>query len=92
VEEVLYEYPDIQECAVIGLPDKEWGERIVACIIPKKGASINKVEIKEHMKSHLSSFKVPKEFMVMADFPRSPAGKTLKRDLREKIAREVSKK
>ena len=92
VEEVLYRHPDIQECAVIGLPDKEWGERVVACIITKKGVSLNKIEIKEHMKSHLSSFKVPKEFMVMEDFPRSPAGKTLKRDLRTIIAQEISKK
>ncbi|MBN2062033.1 MAG: AMP-binding protein [Deltaproteobacteria bacterium] len=87
VEDVLYRHPDIQECAVLGLPDREWGERVVACIIPKKGLSINRIEIKEYMKSYLSSFKVPKEFLVMEDFPRSPAGKTLKKDLREIIGR-----
>ena len=38
VEEVLYTYPEVEECAVIGVPDREWGERVTACIVPKKGA------------------------------------------------------
>lgn len=82
VEEVLYRHPQVLECVVIGLPDKEWGERVVACIIPKTGASIDKKELYQYMKARVSAFKVPKEFRIMDDFPRSPAGKILKRDLR----------
>ncbi|MFC1867403.1 class I adenylate-forming enzyme family protein [Thermodesulfobacteriota bacterium] len=88
VEEVLYTHPGVSECAVIGLPDKEWGERVTACIILKQDKSIDGKELKAYMKSRLSSFKVPKEFRVMDDFPRSPAGKMLKRELREKILQE----
>jgi long-chain acyl-CoA synthetase len=83
VEEVLYGHPQILECVVIGLPDKEWGERVVACIIPKAGATIDKKELYQYMKARVSAFKVPKEFRLMDDFPRSPAGKILKRNLRQ---------
>jgi long-chain acyl-CoA synthetase len=82
VEEVLYRHPKISECVVIGLPDMEWGERVVACIIPKAGATIDKKELYHYLKARLSAFKVPKEFLIMDDFPRSPAGKVLKRNLR----------
>jgi long-chain acyl-CoA synthetase len=83
VEEVLYTRPEIQECAVIGLPDKEWGERVTACIILEKGKSFDKAALDAHLKTHLSPFKVPKEYFIANDFPRSPAGKILKRELKK---------
>ena len=83
VEEVLYRHPQVLECVVIGLPDKEWGERVVACIIPKAGAAIDKNELYQYMKARVSAFKVPKEFRIVDEFPRSPAGKILKRKLRQ---------
>ncbi len=83
VEEVLYTYEDIQECAVIGTPDKEWGERVTACILPKPGRTIDERELKDFLKARLSAYKVPKRFLMVDDFPRSPAGKLLKRELRE---------
>ena len=83
VEDVLYTHPDIQECAVIGLPDKEWGERVTAIIIPQPGKSIDEDKLKAYMKSHISSFKVPKKFLTVDDFPRSQAGKILKRELKK---------
>jgi long-chain acyl-CoA synthetase len=85
VEDVLYAHPDIQECAVIGLPDEEWGERVTACIIPKPEGSLDENELKTYMRSRLSPFKVPKEFLTLDDFPRSPAGKILKRELRKSM-------
>jgi long-chain acyl-CoA synthetase len=85
VEDVLYKYPSIQECAVIGIPDKEWGERVIACIIKKTDVSFDEKELNLFMKENLSRFKVPKEYHLMDDFPRSPAGKILKRKLREEI-------
>jgi long-chain acyl-CoA synthetase len=87
VEEVLYTHPDIQECAVVGLPDKEWGERVTAYIIPKVTADIDANALKAYAKERLSAFKVPKDFFVIDEFPRSPAGKILKRNLR-KMAKE----
>jgi len=91
VEEVLYTYPDVQECAVVGLPDKEWGERVAAYIIPKVAADIDPEALKNYLKARLSAFKVPKDFIVINDFPRSPAGKILKRNLRETAKEKINR-
>jgi len=85
VEEVLYTRPEIQECAVIGLPDKEWGERVTALITLQPGKTFDKNELGAYLKAHLSSFKVPKEYLIVDDFPRSPAGKILKRELKKQL-------
>ncbi len=85
VEEVLYVRPDVQECAVVGLPDKEWGERVTAFIVPKPGQNIVPEELKLFLKSRLSPFKVPKEYILVNEMPKSPAGKILKRELRKQF-------
>jgi len=90
VEEVLYRRPEVQECAVVGLPDKEWGERVTAFIIPKPGQPISREELKLFLKSHLSPFKVPKEYIVVEEMPKSPAGKILKRELRKRFLEKKS--
>jgi long-chain acyl-CoA synthetase len=82
VEEVIFKRPEVQECAVIGVPDREWGERVTAYIIPKPGKEIDEKALKAFLKGHLSSFKVPKEFFIVNDLPRTPAGKIQKQDLR----------
>ena len=85
VEEALYSRSEIEECAVIGLPDKEWGERVTAFIVPKPGHSVASEEIRSFLKSRLSPFKVPKECVVIDEFPKSPAGKILKRQLKKQF-------
>jgi long-chain acyl-CoA synthetase len=85
VEEILYTRPEIQECAVIGLPDREWGERVTALLLLKPGEHLDKDTLHTYMKSRLPSFKVPKEYRKVNDFPRSPAGKILKRELKEQF-------
>jgi long-chain acyl-CoA synthetase len=85
VEELLYTRPEVEECAVIGLPDKEWGERVAALIVPKAGQSVVPEELKSFLKSRLSPFKVPKEYVAVSELPKSPAGKILKRELRRQI-------
>jgi len=88
VEEVLYTRPEIQECAVIGVPDPEWGERVTAFLILRPGEAFDKDELHVYMKSRLSPFKVPKDYFIVNDFPRSPAGKILKRELRKDVSRK----
>jgi long-chain acyl-CoA synthetase len=83
VEEALYTHPGVQECAVVGLPDQEWGERVAAYIIPRAASQIDLNEMKTYLKSRISAFKVPKDLIIVEDFPRSPAGKILKRSLRD---------
>ena len=84
VEEALYAYPDVQECAVVGVPDKEWGERVLAFVVPKAGKDPFAEDMKQFLKARLAPFKVPKEYVIKTDFPKSPAGKTLKRELKRK--------
>ncbi len=86
VEELIYTRSEVQECAVVGLPDREWGERVTAFIIPKPGRMIAPEELKSFLKTSLSSFKVPKEVVTVAEMPKSPTGKILKRELRKKMA------
>jgi len=83
VEEILYTYPDIRECAVIGLPDPEWGEKTTAFIVTDSGKAIDEKELKSFLKSHLSPFKVPKDYRFVEELPKSNAGKILKRMLRQ---------
>jgi len=83
VEEVLYTRQEVEACAVVGLPDKEWGERVTAFIAPKPGQKIVPEELKTFLKSRLSPFKVPKEYIVVSELPKSPAGKILKRELKK---------
>ena len=83
VEEVLYTREEIESCAVLGVPDKEWGERVTAFIVPKIGQRIVPEELKTFLKSRLSPFKVPKEYIVVNELPKSPAGKILKRELKK---------
>ena len=84
VEEVIYKVPEVEECAVIGVPDKEWGERVTAFIVPRPGQSVSAAELKAFLKARLSPFKVPKEFVIESDLPKSAAGKILKRELRKR--------
>jgi long-chain acyl-CoA synthetase len=91
VEDVLYTRQEIEECAVVGIPDREWGERVTAFITPRPGQKIISEELKTFLKSRLSPFKVPKEYIVVSEFPKSPAGKILKRELRKQY-QERSKK
>jgi long-chain acyl-CoA synthetase len=85
VEEQLYKRPEIEECAVIGLPDKEWGERVAAFIVGKPGHLIVPEELKSFLKSCLSPFKVPKEYVAVSELPKSPAGKILKREVKKRF-------
>lgn len=85
VEEALYTFADIEECAVIGIPDKEWGERVVAFVVPREGKDLVPADIKRYLKSKISSFKIPKDYLIVKQLPKSPAGKILKRELRKSI-------
>lgn len=85
IEEVLYTRPEVLECTVIGLPDREWGERVTALLIPRPGRMIDPKELAGFLKSRLSPFKVPKDYRIFSEFPKSPAGKILKRELKKQI-------
>jgi long-chain acyl-CoA synthetase len=83
IEEALYTRAEIEDCAVIGVPDREWGEKVVAFLIPRKGQTIDRVDLKRFLEARLSSFKIPKEFIRVADLPKSPQGKILRKEVRK---------
>jgi long-chain acyl-CoA synthetase len=85
VEEVIYKRPEVELCAVVGIPDKEWGERVTAFIVAKPGQSFDPRELKSFLKSRLSPFKVPKEYIAVSELPKSPAGKILKREVKKQF-------
>jgi long-chain acyl-CoA synthetase len=70
---------------VVGLPDKEWGERVTAFIVPRSGHSAVPEELKSFLKPRLSPFKVPKDYVAVSELPVSPAGKILKREVKEQF-------
>ena len=86
VEEVIYTSPDVQECAVIGIPDKEWGERVTAVLVPRPGRNIETKQLHVFLKEQLSPFKVPKKYLVVDEMPKNATGKILKRELRKQFA------
>ena len=83
VEEAIYKKSEVQECAVIGVPDKEWGEKVSAFIILKPGKTVSADDMKAFLKKSLAPFKVPKIYEFVNDFPRTGKGTILKRELRK---------
>ena len=83
VEAALYSHPKIEEVAVIGIPDEEWGEQPRAIVVLKPGETATPEEIMEHCRVKLASFKRPRSVVFADSLPRNPMGKILKRVLRE---------
>ncbi|MGB3904209.1 MAG: AMP-binding protein, partial [Anaerolineae bacterium] len=83
VEEVLYTRPEVLECAVVGLPDEEYGERVTAFIVEREGHQVDPTFLRDFLKARLAGFKVPKQFIVVEELPKSTAGKVLKTAIRE---------
>jgi fatty-acyl-CoA synthase len=85
VERALMAHADVQDCAVIGLPDEKWGERVVAVVQPKPGADLSAAEVQAFVKERIGSVKAPKQVEVWPDLPRSKIGKVLKPDIRARM-------
>jgi cyclohexanecarboxylate-CoA ligase len=84
VEEVLGAYPGVGEVAVVGVPDPTWGESVCAFLIPRDGCAPTLAELVEHASgAGLALHKLPTQIVVVEAFPRTPAGKVRKRDLRQ---------
>ena len=83
VENVLSRYPGVLECAVIGLPDEKWGERVHAVLVMAEGAALDRAAFDRHCHADLAGYKCPRSVEVLREpLPRSAAGKVLKRELR----------
>ena len=84
VENAVSKHPDVAACAVIGVPDDEWGERVHAVIVPIEGTTPTLEAIREHAKELIAGYKCPRSMELIVALPVSGAGKVLKRELRAK--------
>jgi long-chain acyl-CoA synthetase len=86
VEAVLFEHPDVADAGVIGIPHRELGEEVGAVVVLRPDATTTALELQQHVARRLASFKVPAHiYLREGPMPRSPAGKLLKREIREDV-------
>jgi len=81
----LLAHPAVLDCAVIGLPDDKWGERVTAIIQPYPGQDVTDQDIRAFVKARLGSVKTPKQVEVWTDLPRSKLGKVLKNEVKSQL-------
>ncbi|HVU91135.1 MAG TPA: AMP-binding protein, partial [Jatrophihabitans sp.] len=81
VEELLATYDGVQEAAVVGVDDPDFGRRLRAYVVLSDGAQLGEQELKDHVKANLARYKVPREIVFLDEMPRNPAGKIVKREL-----------
>jgi fatty-acyl-CoA synthase len=81
VEDLLADHEQIEEAAVVGVPDEQFGQRLKAFVVIRAGAKLSEEEVKEHVKANLARYKVPREVVFMQQLPRNATGKILKREL-----------
>src|ERR1700723_974380 len=86
VEAVIYGHPAVREAAVFGVPDSQWGELVMACVVLKPGSAVGINELIAHCRRSLANYKVPRRIeFVETELPKSGSGKILKRALRDRF-------
>jgi len=83
VEDLISGHPDVVEATAIGVDDDEWGARLRAFVVLREQAELTEEAIKDYVRDHLARYKVPREVIFLAELPRNPTGKILKRELRQ---------
>lgn len=86
VEEVLLTHRDVAEVSVVGRPHEDWGEEVVAFVVPVQGAAVDPVALDAHCLAQIARFKRPKAYVAVPELPKNNYGKVLKTDLRARLA------
>jgi fatty-acyl-CoA synthase len=86
VEQAIMQHPAVQDCAVVGLPDEKWGERVAAVLQLRPGTTVEPAEIAAFVKQRIGSVKTPKQIEIWPDLPRSKVGKVLKKDVKAQLS------
>jgi fatty-acyl-CoA synthase len=83
IEDFIYTHPAVKDVQVIGVPDRQYGEEIMACVILKSGVSLTADALKDYIRSHVAKHKTPRYIDFVTEFPMNAAGKVMKYKMRE---------
>ncbi|HEY4016810.1 MAG TPA: AMP-binding protein [Polyangiaceae bacterium] len=88
IEEAMREHPAVGQVAVVGVPDAAWGDRVVACVVPRAGrqGECSEASLRAFLKERLAAYKVPKQVVLMAELPVNALGKVLKPELVRRLS------
>lgn len=81
IEDVLADHPSVADVAVVGVADDEWGQRLVAVVVPREGAAIHADTLKQHVRARLRGSRTPDEVVFRSELPRTATGKILRREI-----------
>ncbi|MHB8235413.1 MAG: acyl-CoA synthetase [Solirubrobacteraceae bacterium] len=81
VEDLLADHEAVEEAAVVGVPDEQFGQRLKAFVVLRDGAKLSEEQVQAHVKANLARYKVPREVVFLDELPRNATGKVLKREL-----------
>jgi long-chain acyl-CoA synthetase len=84
VEAAIGKHPDVQDVAVIGVPDEKWGEAVKAVVVRRAGSDVDEAAVLEHCSIHLAGYKKPRSIDFVTELPHGSTGKVLKRELRDR--------
>lgn len=90
IEDFIYTHPKVKDVQVIGVPDKQYGEEIMACVILKDGETMTEDELKDYIRTHIAKHKTPKYIDFVKEFPMNAAGKILKYKMREQAIEKLN--
>lgn len=89
IEDVLVEHAEVRAVAVVGAPDPEWGQIIVACVVPAPGASPDPGALREYVREQLRGSRTPDRIVFRSELPTTPTGKVLRRELVAELSEEL---
>ena len=90
IEDFIYTHPNVSDVQVIGVPDKQYGEEIMACVVKKAATQLTEDEVKEYVRSHMAKHKTPRYVTFVDSFPMNAAGKILKFKMREQAVESLN--
>ena len=83
IEEVLRTHPDIKDCAVVGIPDDEWGELVVAALVSGRDEPWDSNQLDAWIRERMPAYRVPRKYLVVGDLPRNAMGKVTKKEVKK---------